>query len=382
MSLNPEFKFAKLPWIAGRSLFKHSSVADLMNIAQATQSTDWLTEFTSVPTKFSVDFISYGAGSQDHWEIRMNFADNDSSIWYLWPNTPKTWGIEKPNNPADPIILHSFMIGFHRTFVDVVDWLEKLFNCNVKKVDTLLWKNAKKVSMHDRCTYSAFLNDLWPTRHAKGFRTFIHHVEYENPRRDISYECLSSLDYKTASLDFTTLDNQEIKKYIENLMASEISTNFQVLVARIPDWTKKEVKNFGQHFNLEPYNGLALVYTHFSPEWENRYRYNLTRPVFQYNQNEETVLVFSFSKKSGVKTSSHMAVVARTVAAVARMRNGGFPGREAINFEIEYTLGQFPMDFESEDEDVDPRVPPNFNQAIENIRRVKFQKFLFSAIIR
>ena len=63
-----------------------------MNIAQATQSTDWLTEFSSVPPNFSVDFLSFGDKLHDHWEIRMAFADNDSFIWNLWPNTSKTCG--------------------------------------------------------------------------------------------------------------------------------------------------------------------------------------------------------------------------------------------------------------------------------------------------
>lgn len=331
MYLNTEFKFASLPWTAGRALFRNINVVDLINISQASNSTHWLTDFASTPTNFSVNFVSTESFKQDHWEIRMAFRDNDSFVWYLWPNATKIVGarikwkigrhslitkIEGKSGQQEPIILHSFMIGFQETLFEIVDWLENVFHCKVTNVDvpgfgikrshlTAIWpplKYAKMLTIGDSCADSEWIVDLLKGRHAWGFKTYMNEVEIENPL-DISVDCLSSLTYEWGRLNSNLLSYDFFLDYVKNVMKSD-DPRFLVFRSQISEWTVEKVNGFAEELNLFQFD-IGLKRTHIIPEFSD---FGDRNPKFQYKKNEETVIVFYFFVKPDA-LHSLMAVV-------------------------------------------------------------------------
>ncbi|KAF1754385.1 hypothetical protein GCK72_020946 [Caenorhabditis remanei] len=323
MYLNPEFKFAKLPWLAGQRLFRNMNVVDLMNIAQASPSTDWLTQIASVPTNFSVTFVSSDRFFQDHWDIRMDFRDNDAFIWHLWPNATQIVGarikwmvgkhklvtkIEKKKSEREPTIIHSFMVGFQKTLFEIVEWLEKLFTCKVTNINipfpalqncprTARWsalRYSKNLTMTTSCADSEWIVAILKERYAQNCKTFIGEVEIGRPR-DISVEALSSLTYRSGRLNFNLLSFDYFLEYVKNLMASD-DERFLILRARIPDWTIEKVNEFAQKLELARSPLETLSRTHFTSEFGD---FDVTRPMFQYNQSEDIVLAFNFLVKPG-----------------------------------------------------------------------------------
>lgn len=307
--------FSHLPDLVGPYMWANLDIPEILNLVTNSTHRDWFTRNVIVaPTDFAVQFVP--SLHDTHWEIRMKFKDRPEFVWYLWRNLRRMGGARMrlqiaghqlwskevpPESPEVPAMLYSFVSGGYDMIVEILDWLAVLFRFEMTNfmVDTkdggvqlkANWgqlARAKDVLISD-CQDSSFLTELLANRHANGLRTLIEFAELENPG-DITLECLSSLDYLSARINFTLLDSAFFIDYIRAFIQRDVP-NFHILRAEIPPWSLTEVQAFKEAANLEDSTPI-LRRTH---EISNQYTgFNDSSRKFHFQKNENMILAFYF----------------------------------------------------------------------------------------